>query len=76
MADGRFRGLHPELLGDVIVSADTAAVCAAVLKVSPEAELELYLVHGILHLLGFTDKKKKDAARMKKLQEEILKAYA
>lgn len=53
MQEGEGSGLHPELLGDVIISADTAARDAREAELSFESELYFLLLHGILHLLGY-----------------------
>ena len=42
-------------LGEVIVSADTAARQAAAVGVSVALELDLLVIHGILHLAGWDD---------------------
>ena len=44
------------LIGEIIISADTAATIAAEIGVSVVDELLLYLIHGMLHLVGFDDK--------------------
>lgn len=44
------------LEGEVVVSADTAADRAAEYGWEPHDELLLYVIHGILHLVGFRDK--------------------
>ncbi len=43
------------LYGDIIVSVDTAIRNAKLFKSTPAYELELYSVHGLLHLLGYKD---------------------
>ncbi len=53
MQEGEGAGLNPQLLGDVVISADTAARDAAEAGVSFESELYFLLLHGILHLLGY-----------------------
>lgn len=53
MQEGEGAGLNPLLLGDVLISADTAARDAAEADVSFESELYFLLIHGILHLLGY-----------------------
>lgn len=46
----------PELLeGEIVVSADTAAAQAAQYQWTPADELLLYVIHGVLHLVGFDD---------------------
>lgn len=61
--------------GEVIVSGETA------LRVSGErgdpdggAELVLYVVHGVLHLMGYDDKQPEDAARMRAEQDRIMES--
>ena len=39
---------------------------------STEAELALYLTHGLLHNLGFNDADKAAAERMHDMEDEIL----
>lgn len=41
------------MLGDVIISIDTASRQAEERQHSVEAELRILLVHGLLHLLGY-----------------------
>jgi probable rRNA maturation factor len=43
-------------LGDVVVSGETARREAARRGVPARAELHLYVVHGVLHLLGYDDR--------------------
>jgi len=60
------------LLGEVIISADTAARHAARLDVSLALELDLLLVHGLLHLVGYDDHDRRAARRMHERAREIL----
>lgn len=53
MQEGEGQGVQPDLLGDVVVSAETAARDAAEAGVAFESELCFLLLHGILHLLGY-----------------------
>ncbi len=41
---------------DIVVSADTAYKNSKVFHTSPTYELFLYIIHGILHILGYDDK--------------------
>ena len=50
--------------GEVVVSAERALSEAKNRGVEPMAELLLYVVHGILHLLGHDDHDPEDAERM------------
>ncbi len=44
------------LEGEVVVSSDTAVAQAAGYGLQPLDELLLYVMHGVLHLVGFDDK--------------------
>ena len=65
-----------QLLGEVIVSVETAIREASKRKIPPEKELLLYLVHGCLHLLGYNDIKEKDRKVMCKKERQILRHYS
>ena len=60
------------LEGEVVISADTAATAAEELGWSAAAEQLLYVVHGMLHLIGYRDKNPDDAARMREAENELL----
>jgi probable rRNA maturation factor len=62
----------PPLLGEIVVSADTAAREASERGVSTERELLLYVMHGTLHLLGYDDHDPHDRERMHLRQETLL----
>lgn len=51
--EGEGAGICPELLGDVVISVDTAARDAQDAGVSCFSEVCFLLLHGILHLLGY-----------------------
>ena len=53
MAQGEFSEINPHLLGDVVISMETAIREAHELGLSLEEELAFLLIHGILHLLGY-----------------------
>ncbi len=60
--------------GEIFISVETAQRQAKAQRTSWLYELRLYLVHGLLHLHGFDDRKEKDRARMAALQERIVAA--
>ena len=53
MQEGRFAGLSPNLLGDVVISVDTADREAQQAGIAFERRLVQLLVHGVLHLCGY-----------------------
>ena len=65
----------PSVLGEVVVSVDTAAREARERGHAMDRELLLYVIHGTLHLLGYDDHDADDKARMEAKQEELLQAF-
>jgi len=67
---------HPELkdyLGDIVISVETAARQAEENGHSLIREIEMLLVHGTLHLLGYDDQAIRDRKIMMQKQEAILR---
>jgi len=60
-------------LGDVVISVDRARGCARRLRTTANAEVLLYLTHGILHLCGFDDRSARGRRRMARRQEALLR---
>jgi len=74
MQEGDFSDVNPQLLGDVVISVETAGREAMQSEISTEERFTQLLVHGILHLFGFDhEKSKQDALKMEKKSNEILK---
>jgi probable rRNA maturation factor len=65
----------PVLLGDVVLCPDVAAEQAAAHGGGTEAELELLLVHGILHLLGYDHAEPDERQVMFSLTDRLLAAF-
>lgn len=61
-------------IGDILISVPYATKGAKQAGNSLEAELQLLVVHGVLHLLGHDHAKPKEKAKMWKAQAEILKS--
>jgi len=60
-------------LGDVIISVDDARRQAPSFGNPFLKELILYMVHGVLHLLGHDDEKPGPRKRMRKEEERVMK---
>jgi probable rRNA maturation factor len=60
------------LMGEVIVCADTAKRQARRVGVSVALELDLLVVHGLLHLAGWDDHEPREARLMHEREREIL----
>lgn len=61
------------MLGDVVISLETAERQATTEKHSLEEEVAFLTVHGMLHLLGYDHQTQEEAAVMFNKQETILK---
>jgi probable rRNA maturation factor len=63
-----------ELVGQIVVSADTAARQARRVRVPVALELDLLVTHGVLHLVGYDDRDPVEAVLMHRREREILSA--
>ena len=73
MLEGQFGGIAPEMLGDVVISAQTAKAMSEETGSTFESVLDLLLIHGILHLLGLDHETGPvEAKKMKLRTEELL----
>ena len=73
--EGDCGGLAPDMLGDVIISADTSAREAEQGDMLPFDRLCFLLLHGILHLCGFDHERSgaEEADRMEKKEAELFR---
>jgi len=77
MHEGSFSDITPHLLGDVVISADTAEKESRSMGISLEERFGELLVHGILHLMGYDhEKTEKEAAEMALKSRELMKILA
>jgi probable rRNA maturation factor len=53
-----------EIAGDIFISIDRVRENAKTFQISTQNELNRVIVHGVLHLLGYKDKIKKDKQEM------------
>jgi probable rRNA maturation factor len=54
----------PEILGDVVISVETAREQAKKRRRPLEAEVRMLLAHGVLHLIGYDHQNDRDEALM------------
>lgn len=74
-APGDAPGAEPGILGDVVLCPEVAAAQAAERGVPAGEELELLLVHGILHLLGHDHIDATERAEMFGLTDDLLASF-
>ena len=75
LGEGLFSHLHPTLLGDVVISVETAARQARAQGRSLEHETARLLVHGLLHLRGYDHAKRREAREMFRRQRALLAPF-
>ena len=62
--------------GDVFISLDRIAENAKSLNIGYEDELLRVMVHGLLHLLGYDDKSRKDKSLMRLKEDKYLEQFS
>ncbi len=77
MQEGDFPDVFPELLGDVVISAETADREARETGQDFEMRFIELLVHGILHLKGYDhEKDETQALEMEKKSRELMDLFS
>jgi probable rRNA maturation factor len=73
MREGEFPHITPNLLGDVVISVDTAEREAASAGMNLEDRFLELLIHGILHLFGYDHET--DEAEAKLMEDKALALF-
>ena len=72
MGKGEFASLHPQLLGDLVISVETALRQSPQFGLTGMGMIVLLMIHGILHLVGYDHEgSRKEAREMTMKQKEI-----
>jgi probable rRNA maturation factor len=53
LSEGEFGNINPNILGDIVISVETAKRDAEEAGIHLYEELDFLMVHGILHLIGY-----------------------
>lgn len=72
----RTEGEPERLLGDVVISVDTARRQAAQYDATLQNELYRLLIHGILHVVGHDHEKAGERRKMEREERRLAKAIA
>lgn len=64
--------IDEEYLGEVFVCPATAIKYSAKNELDPYEEASLYVVHGLLHLMGYDDLTPKEKANMRKKEKSCM----
>jgi probable rRNA maturation factor len=80
MQEGEYGDINPQVLGDIMISVETARVDAERDGIDLADELDFLMIHGLLHLTGYNHENTTaaESARMKNKESEIfffLKGY-
>ncbi|MGD9309204.1 MAG: rRNA maturation RNase YbeY [Desulfosarcina sp.] len=74
MQEGPFSDITPDLLGDVVISVDTAHREAEEAGMAMQERLNQLLIHGILHLVGYDHvNSNQEAKAMERKSNELIK---
>jgi probable rRNA maturation factor len=72
MREGEFSTLHPHLLGDLVISVETARRQSNRFGLDDTGMVILLMVHGVLHLIGYEHEGTKKGAREMTLKQREL----
>jgi probable rRNA maturation factor len=80
LSEGEFGDVNPHVLGDIVISAETAHRDSRRDGISLEDELDFLAIHGLLHLLHYNHENTscEETEKMKKKEQELfflLKGY-
>jgi len=72
MREGEFSSLHPHLLGDLVISVETAKRQSNRFGLNEREMVIFLMVHGVLHLIGYDHEGTKKGAREMLLKQREL----
>jgi len=72
MKEGEFSSLHPDVLGDLVISVETARRQSNRSGLDDMEMVTLLMIHGILHLLGYEHEGSRKGAREMSVKQRHL----
>jgi probable rRNA maturation factor len=76
MREGEFSTLHPHLLGDLVISVETARRQSNRFGLNHMEMVILLMIHGILHLIGYEHEGTKKRSREMAIKQKELFLFA
>ncbi|KAF0156520.1 MAG: putative rRNA maturation factor [Syntrophaceae bacterium] len=75
LQEGEFGDMNPEILGDIVISVDTARRDAEKGHFNFDEEILFLIIHGLLHLLGYNHENtsKGNTLRMAQKEKELFR---
>jgi rRNA maturation RNase YbeY len=74
MVEGDFADHRAGMLGDVVISVETAAAQAAALHRGLDDRVARLLIHGVLHLIGYDHEDDEEAREMAREERRLWRA--
>ncbi len=73
MQEGEWEAIQPTVLGDIVISVETACRDALAGDINIDDEILFLFIHGLLHLLGFDHERggEEEAVVMRHKEKEI-----
>ncbi|HAR45365.1 MAG TPA: rRNA maturation RNase YbeY [Nitrospiraceae bacterium] len=73
MQEGAFPRIQPDVLGDIVIAVPVAARQASAAGHDLHCEIDLLLIHGLLHLLGYDHERgRREDISMKRKERALL----
>jgi len=75
LQEGEFCDINPDMLGDIVISVDTARRDADKGNIRFDEEIIFLIIHGLLHLTGYNHENtsQANALSMKKKEKELFR---
>lgn len=75
LQEGAFGGINSDVLGDIVISVDTASKDAERGDFSLDEEILFLMIHGFLHLIGYNHENttRTNAIKMKQKEKELFR---
>jgi probable rRNA maturation factor len=76
LLEGEYGNINPQILGDIIISVETAQRDALYGKLTINQEIDFLIIHGILHLLGYNHENttEKETKKMRQKEKDLFNA--
>lgn len=78
LQEGEFNDINPQVLGDIVISVDTAQRDAIKGGLTFEQEIDFLIIHGLLHLLGYDHENtiKEEKNKMQRKEKALFRLLA
>jgi probable rRNA maturation factor len=73
LREDEYGNINPQVLGDIIISVETAQKDAVYGNLTVDQEIDFLIIHGLLHLLGYDHENTttKETSKMRKKEREL-----